>query len=143
MKFYDQSGDQSEADLAIFLQTKTQNVQKVEIDFDELLGIGGESLVLRKFHGQTEKSFKIIPLDGESSHMKNLILEFHQKMNFTIAENKFAKSAEEAKIFQILAGRAEYECSSVRHEHIISYENVTMDLVDGHICLVAGNLKNI
>ena len=135
--------DQSEADLAIFLQSKTQNGQKVEIDFDELLGIGGESLVLKKLHGRTEKSFKIIPLDGESGQTKNLILEFHQKMNLSISENQFAKSAAEAKNWQILAGKSEYDCSSLRHDNIISYENVTMDLVDGHICLVAGNLENI
>jgi len=139
-KFYEHSSlDQSEADLAIFLQPKTQNGQKVEIDFDQLLGIGGESLVLKKCHAQTDKAFKIIPRDGESSQTKNLIQEFHQKMNSNISENQFAKSAEEAKNSQILVGRAEYECASVRHENVINYENVTMDLVDGHICLVAGN----
>ena len=125
--------------MSIFLQTKIQNGQKVEIDFDELLGIGGESLVLRKFHGQTVKAFKIIPLDGESDQTKTLIQEFHQKMNSNISEDQFAKSAEEAKNFQILTGKSEYECASIRHENVINYENVTMDLVDGHICLVAGN----
>ena len=130
---------QSEADLTIFLGTKIQIGEKVEIDFDQLLGIGGESLVLKKCHGQTEKSFKIIPLDGEGGKTKNLIMEFHQKMNSNISENQFRKSAEEATNFQILSGRSEYECSAIRHENIISYENVTLDLVDDHICLVAGN----
>jgi len=95
--------------------------------------------VTKKFHGQVQKAFKIIPLDGESSQTKTLILEFHQKMNLNISEDQFAKSAEEAKNLQILAGKSEYVCSSLRHDNIISYENVTMDLVDGHICLVAGN----
>ena len=130
-------------DLANFLKSKIQNGQKVEINFDDLLGIGGESLVVRRFHGRDWKAFKIIPLDGESGQTKNFFLEFQQKMNLNITEDQFEKFAEEAKNSEILSGRSEYDFSSIRHKNIINYENVSLDLVDGHICLIAGKIRKI
>jgi len=117
--------------------------QKLEINFDDLLGIGGESLVTTIMHHQVKKAFKIIPLDREGGKTKSLIIEFQQKMNLNISESQFAKSAEEARNSEILSGRAEYECGSIRHENIIDYENVTLDLVDGYVCLIAGNFRKI
>ena len=124
-----------------FLRSKISNNfgQKVEINLDDILGIGGESLVVRRFHGQDYKAFKIIPLDGESAQTKNQILEFQRKMNFNITEDQFSTSASEANNSEILSGRAEYDYGSIRHENIMNYENVTMDLTDGHVCLIAGN----
>ena len=119
--------------------SKIRRGQKVEINFDDILGIGGESLVAKILHHQIQKAFKIIPLDGEGGQTRNLIIEFQQKMNSNISESDFAKSAEEARNSEILSGRPEYECGSIRHQNIIDYENVTLDLVDGHVCLIAGN----
>jgi len=141
--YYQSSKDQLETDFATFLLSKTPWGQNVEINFDDLLGIGGESLVAKIMHDQVQKAFKIIPLDGESGQTKNLILQFQQKMNLNISESQFAKSAEEARNSEILSGRPEYECGSIRHENIIDYENVTLDLVHGHVCLIAGNFRKI
>ena len=203
--------DQSEADFAEFIRSKVQIGQKLEINFDQLLGIGGESLVLRRFHGRDHKAFKIIPLEDESDKTKNLILDFQRKMNLSNIEieNDYESSSlddlreneckllpdvnynqmyhqglelrsnlevrgeaemyedelieyggfqkteipddwenydseifdEIGKKSEILSGRSEYECSAVRHDNIINYENVTLDFVDGHACLIAGKLR--
>jgi len=37
---------------------------------------------------------------------------------------------------QLLSGRGEYECSSIRHPNVIRYENVTLDLVNNEVCLI-------
>jgi len=132
--------EQLEADFAKFLLSKIPVGQKFEIN---LLGIGGESLVAKIMHGQVQKAFKIIPLDGVDGQTKNLIIEFQQKMNLNISESQFEKSIEEARNSEILSGRAEYEFGSIKHENIIDYENVTLDLVDGHVCLIAGNFRKI
>jgi len=126
--------------------TKIKNDEKVEYDFDDLLGIGGESLVIRRRHEGKFKAFKIIPLgDGNSkideaeipnepenvstAKMASLSLESEETQNIedqNVQENN-----------QLLTGQSEFDSLRIRHPNIVNYERVSVDIVNGQPCLVA------
>jgi len=64
-----------------------QNGKSTEIDLDHILGIGGESLVIQRNHGQGKKAFKIIPLDGEKVETKNKVQKLQNRLFGKIGES--------------------------------------------------------
>ena len=140
-----------DVDLVKFLRSKVKKGQKVKINLDKLLGIGGESIAIRKNYGlfAAEKAIKIIPLDGAkvqnqvtpsppytggiSSRLPAIFRsEKSNQKTIKAIENLTEKSTP-------LTGRSEYDCSSIQHKNLIKYENVSMDLVDNGPVLIAGN----
>jgi len=133
---------------------------------DDLLGIGGESLVL-KFQGQSgQVAIKIIPLDVAETQTKAFIIKDQQnfgKPDVGIIENLQQcvgiKSRREkiengdpdimikelARIkrrsISVRNDQAVFECSSIQHPNIIGYENVTLDIVNETVALIAGKYR--
>ena len=136
---------------------------------DNLLGIGGESLVM-KFQEQSGViAIKIIPLDGEDTSTKLAVK--NDLKQFQITENpnlrlKIRTSTENAiNKFRSITGRkpnlagdleifkmerqsgnvrneqAEFECSSIQHPNVMRYGNVTLDIVNDQVALIAGNIR--
>lgn len=119
---------------------------------DNLLGIGGESLVIRR----NEKAFKIIPLEGGKDKISE-VQTFLQSLSLTGEPTDPAKKTKSQKIedlskydlsklaagSKILENRSEFEMSSLKHENIINYENVSLDLVNDQGCLIAGKFYKI
>ena len=52
--------------------TKIKSGEKVELNLDDLLGIGGESLVIRRRHEGKFKAFKIVPLGDANSKIDEI-----------------------------------------------------------------------
>ena len=141
-------GDQSEAELSQFLRSKIKNGQKVKMNLDNILGVGGESLVAKIL--QDKNAFKIIPLDDENDQTKNRIVEFQEKLKISKTDQikRWISSKEKAKIFEemsessnLLTGRSEYDCASIKHENVINYANITLDFVNDQPCLIAGKIN--
>ena len=157
--------DQSEAELSQFLRSKIKNGQKVKINLDNILGVGGESLVAKIL--QDKDAFKIIPLDDENDENKNRIVEFQQKLNIlkpdrkpgrisklvsrlmgneensaeSSTENSTENQSELVKeSLDLLTGRSEYDCSSIKHENVINYQDITLDVVNDQPCLIVGKI---
>jgi len=117
----------------------------------DCLGIGGQSITIRKTHGQYVKAFKIIPLDDESEETKNRIRSCFE--NIGKITNVRPVRADELypepptkrlkmgmKRWEPLQDQPEYICSSISHENVIRYENVSVDLVNDEPCLIIGTV---
>ena len=133
---------------------------------DDLLGVGGESIVI-KFKIQSGRiAIKIIPLDGAEDSTKVFIQEDVKKIGKSTLTSKVRTSTEntinsirskigkskkltgdleifkiERKSENVLKNEAEFECSSIQHPNIIDYQNVTLDIVDDYAALLAGKIK--
>jgi len=148
---------------------------------DDLLGIGGESLVMKSQSQSRLIAIKIIPLQDsdpktkssvekdqnvfktskiskvskESRPKKSLMNKvrstFKMKQRFeklrTVDEIDIKLYAQEGlkeiidsekESEKIRKNQAEFECSSITHPNIIGYENVTLDIVDDYVALLAG-----
>jgi len=124
----------------------------VEINLDNILGVGGESLVAKIL--QDKDAFKIIPLDDENDENKNRIVEFQQKLKMSKtdrikrwftkpkeSEKKVKMVEEMSESSNLLTGRSEYDCASIKHENVINYANITLDFVNDQPCLIAGKIN--
>ena len=176
---------------------------------NNLLGIGGESLVMKKFYGKGKSfAFKIIPLDGAEEEIIKSIRKNHARIRKALKptktknprkptisgdkepSNKKCQTAnnrpetsktsppisnpieiknkpetsqntppipkqssrptaptivpeieiagENQETSDALNDQAEFECSSIIHPNVIEYHNVTLDIVNGVVCLIAG-----
>ena len=128
-----------------FLQSNIQTGQEVKINLRDILGLGGESLVVKILYGQgaskTFKAFKVIPQDGQSEGIENYILKTQIIRMKT--EDQFVESAkgvtEQAN--EAFSGLSEYDCSSIIHENTIKYENITANKIYDYFSLIAGTLS--
>ena len=66
-----------------FLSKKIERNNSIEIDLDEILGLGGEALVIRKITNNKERAIKIIPNDDLDQNGKDI---------FGDAERRFERS---------------------------------------------------
>jgi len=119
----------------------------------ELLGIGGESLVIKQRTIPLIGTFiaiKIMPIDGVDPDIKDSVEE-DQKSIATFDTGLIAtlidyKNDSEMKLFERLFfgggnvrnNQAEFECSTIKHPNVIGYNNVSLDIVDDYLALVAG-----
>ena len=53
-----------------------------------------------------------------------------------VSDAELTDMIQESNNPELLSGRGEYECSSIRHPNVIRYENVTLDLVNNEACLI-------
>jgi len=132
---------------------------------DDLLGIGGESIVI-KFKTQSGMiAIKIIPLKDSDPKMKtsvqneqnifktskipkkNLMNKVRLKLGMKQKTKKIELDSNEGlrEIIEsekesgnILKNEAEFECSSIQHPNIIGYLNVSLDIVNEEVALLAG-----
>ena len=51
-------------------------------------------------------------------------------------ENSEIEMIKNSNNAELVSGQAEYKCSGIRHPNVISYANVTMDLINNEVCLI-------
>ena len=183
----DKINDQSDPEFSNFLKSKIKNGAKIEINMDELLGIGGESIVIKQKNGKDLRKYlalKLMPLDridenikksveedqNEENYVENNDSSFVDKFRLSIGMNPKKINKEkpnniinafdqhvlqhpESKslVQQSRNGKSaptesenvrnshpEFECSSLNHPNVIGYDNVTLDIVDNYLALIAG-----
>jgi len=103
------------------------------------LGIGGESIVFRKFINQKEKALKVAPYDDLPQSDKTQIKLDQRKFSNSgdvDLENEFSKNN-----FKIVEKNSEFSSSTLKHENLISYHNIIIDVVNGEFAFVIGKLK--
>ena len=126
-------------DFEIYLQNKLNSVSQISVDFSKLLGIGGESIVFRKFINQTEKALKVAPYNDLPQSDKNQIKLDQANISTSgdaDLENSFSKNN-----FKIVEKNAEFSSSTLKHENLISYQNIIIDVVNDEFAFVIGKLK--
>jgi len=102
------------------------------------LGIGGESIVFRKIINNKEKALKVAPVYNLSQN-EEIKLKFEQTNISTSAYvnlQNFSKNN-----FQIVRKNPEFSSSNLKHENLIFYDNIVVDVVNGQFAFVIGKLK--
>jgi len=57
-----------------------------------------------------------------------------EKVEFKVAETNLETT-------KILEDKSEFECSSIRHQNVINYENVTLDIVEELVAMIIGKYR--
>ena len=81
----DKINDQSDPEFSNFLKSKIKNGAKIEINMDELLGIGGESIVIKQKNGKDLRKYlalKLMPLDRIDENIKKSVEEDQNEENY-------------------------------------------------------------
>ena len=109
---------------------------------ENLLGIGGESIVIKQMLDLSAKAFKIIPVDGITLSDKNIVTQAQQKLQHTLPNSINPASVESAEIaianLTLMSSSAETACTEMRHKNIIFYDNVTIDIIQDQVVYVVG-----
>ena len=119
------------------MKNELKNVSSISVDFSKLLGIGGESIVFRKFINSKEKALKVAPYGDISDVDKNII----QTAQANISGSKALERQVSNKGLEILEKSSEFSSSKLRHENLLCYDNVIMDVVNNDFAVVIGKLE--
>ena len=130
------------SDLEDFFRKKLSNQNKFSINLSNLLGYGGESIVFKMHINGRLRAVKIVPNDlklmkmdkyDENMHnyQQNLVGRFgiKQLLDRRIAYDKL-------KRFEIESG--EFDSTRLKHDNIISYDNIIIDSVHDVFVIVIG-----
>ena len=162
-----------------FLNQKLDDVGQIEFNTADILGYGGESLVVKRTIEQNRPrmAFKIIPYDEIDEEATHIVKEAQRKKNNSKTNSpktdstndgpimsspaKRAKLTDHADSGQGEAGHAdnvplfdetdvdpdslellensgEYTGSSIKHENVMDFENIGIDIVHEIVSFVAG-----
>ena len=109
---------------------------------ENLLGIGGESIVIKQMLDTSAKAFKIIAADGITSDDKNIVTQAQNQLQHTLPNSINPANVESDEIsianLSLISSSAETACTEMRHKNIISYDNVTIDIIQDQVVYVVG-----